>query len=272
MPELPEVETVVRQLRRKIVHRRVVSGRILHKNVVEGISSRKFLSSIKGKMIQAVTRRGKFIIFTLDNGRDWISHLGMTGKYVVCGDHGGASKHRRAYFSLSGGCELIFVDMRVFGKMLLVDSGTGYLAHLGVEPLSDDLDARYLRAALARRRIPIKTVLMDQKMVAGIGNIYASEILFDARLSPRKQAHRLTRKETVRLTESIKRILKQAVELNGTTISDFRGVDDKSGRFQEMLKVYGRRGESCYACGHPIRRIVQAQRSTFYCTHCQRAG
>lgn len=271
MPELPEVETVVRQLRERVTGRKITGGQILRAKSVRGMAPERFLQQVKGRTIQAVDRRAKYIIFRLDNGLAWISHLGMTGKFVVNGTGRGNGDHVRARVRLTGGKDLVFTDLRIFGFMTALPERRmdDYFRRTGVEPLTKDLNLAYLQRALGKRGTSIKAALLDQKIIAGIGNIYASETLFDARISPRRAANRLTRAHVNTLIASIQRILKQAIRYNGTTILNYRGVDNQTGRFRTMLKVYGRENEPCRKCRAPIRRIVQGQRSTFYCPRCQ---
>ena len=272
MPELPEVETIVRQLQKRVTGRKVKSGRVFRAKAVRGTTPVRFIKMVKGSTIRSVTRRAKYILFRLDNGYTWISHLGMTGKFVVSGAGTGNGDHTRARFSLTGNKDLVYSDLRIFGFMTVIadEEQDAYFSRVGVEPLDEGLNADYLKQAFAKRSIPVKAALLRQDIIAGIGNIYASEALFDAHVSPRRAVKRLTRAQLTGITSSVKKILKKAIQYNGTTILNYRGVDNKTGQFRSMLKVYGREDEPCVLCGTPIQRIIQAQRSTYYCPRCQK--
>lgn len=266
MPELPEVQTVIDGLKPKIINQTINGIKILR----NGITSGNF-SSIIGKKFLKLERRGKYIIFHLSLGQVMIGHLKMTGKFIVTSKYVKYHKHDRIIFFIGNQIKLIFNDVRCFGRLELVDSVTltARFKNMGPEPWDKEYNASYLKEKLDNRKTSIKTLLLDQNLVAGIGNIYASEILFNAGINPEKSGHSLLMPELKRIVLSTRKILTQALKSNGTTISDFRRVDEKSGEFQKFLKVYGRQGIACRICGEKIMKIKQNQRSTFLCPSCQ---
>ncbi|MFO7897110.1 MAG: bifunctional DNA-formamidopyrimidine glycosylase/DNA-(apurinic or apyrimidinic site) lyase [Candidatus Cloacimonadales bacterium] len=263
MPELPEVQTVVSGLQQ----------RVLGKQISELIEHRAgtiiwHCTDVDFGRISAIERRGKYIIIILDNALKIVVHLRMTGKLIYETEPGKISSHARAEILFADDSKLIFDDVRTFGKIEVAaeDYQVAALARLGVEPLSADFTAEYLQAKLLRRQAPIKNLLLDQAVIAGIGNIYAAEILFRIGMNPTKAANLLNRAELQQLVQATKQVLSEALQHNGTTISDYRSVEDKSGEFQNFLNVYGK--EFC-SCGAKIQRIKQAGRTTFYCEACQ---
>jgi formamidopyrimidine-DNA glycosylase len=282
MPELPEVETVRRHLERTIVGRTVdsvwTSGLALRKPVPSVFARR-----VRGRTIQTVRRHGKFLLLDLDEGSRIIAHLGMTGKFVfraaaAAAANGKAARepHTHVVLRFRDGSRLEFRDARRFGLVDWAPAGSGdeRLGPTGggLDPMSERLDAERMAKLFARCRGPIKQLLLDQKRIAGIGNIYASEALFLAGISPRRLVHTLTRDERARLAEHIHGVLDRAVVSRGTTFSDFRDLDDRPGEYASALLVYDREGEPCTVCATPIKRIVQAARSTYFCPTCQRKG
>lgn len=275
MPELPEVETIVRELNRTVIGRRIEGVRIFRGDALGDQPRAEFRRRLIGRTIGAVLRRGKFLVFRLEPAMHLVGHLRMTGKFVFIPASAPArsrrTPHHRVWFELNGGDLLAFQDPRCFGTLAALKRPEAWpgLAKLGPEPLSPHFSAGVLGAALAESRAPLKHWLMDQTRVAGLGNIYAAEILFAARLSPLVPAGGLAPAQVARLHRAMRRVLRRAIGKNGTTISDFRRVDDQTGEFQRFLKVYGRAGQPCTACETPIVAIRQQQRSTFYCPRCQ---
>ncbi|MDH5752181.1 MAG: bifunctional DNA-formamidopyrimidine glycosylase/DNA-(apurinic or apyrimidinic site) lyase [Deltaproteobacteria bacterium] len=271
MPELPEVETIVRELNRELPGRRVSRVRIFRGDALEGAPEEAFRAGLEGRSFGRVSRRGKYLLFALDSGGSMVAHLRMTGKFVLSALPRQPGRHMRVWFELDDGRALVFQDLRCLGTLGLSEDPLAGppLSRLGMEPLSEDFTAERLATALAGSRSPLKHWLMDQRRIAGLGNIYASEIMFASRLDPVRPAGSLSGPEGRRLHRAVVDILALAVEKNGTTISDYARVDDKSGEFQHFLKVYGRTGQPCPECETPIRRIVQQQRSTFFCPRCQ---
>ena len=293
MPELPEVETVVRGLRPALEGRRLAYvegpvGRICVFPLPENFAAR-----LTGRTVSEVTRRAKYVLVRLDNGETWLAHLGMSGRFTVspgsrarsgqAGHNSGwamVEKHDHVLVETDDGGRVVFNDPRRFGYMDLIPAGgeaeNAHLKALGPEPLSDDFSPAYLSAALAARRTPVKSALLDQRLVAGIGNIYACEALWRAGVSPRRSAHTVPGKRAGRLVEAVKSVLSDAIAAGGSSLRDYVHTDGELGYFQHNWAVYGREGEACPACRQEgdsscrIRRIVQSGRSTFYCPSRQR--
>ena len=271
MPELPEVETVVRELNRRLPGRRVKGVDVFRADALGTTAPEAFAAAMAGRVFGPVGRHGKFLLFTLAPGGYLVAHLRMTGKFILSEPLPHPAPHHRVWFRLEDGQTLVFQDMRCFGTLKLVErlEESPSLAKLGVDPYAPEFTGAWLAAALKESRTPLKHWLMDQQNIAGLGNIYVCEVLFRTGLSPRRRAHRVTANEAKSLHRAIRTVLDQAIRKNGTTISDFRRVDEKTGEFQRYLKVYGHEGEPCPACGTAIRRIRQQQRSTFFCGSCQ---
>jgi formamidopyrimidine-DNA glycosylase len=281
MPELPEVETVARS-----VHARVQGERILdvwfasHPQPFKTPPARQ-ARGLEGRTILAVHRTGKHVVFELgplegqpggstsqEPAAQWIVHLGMTGRLLVTAPEAPVEKHTHARLVLAGGRELRFVDPRRFGRLEFRDLGrTQGFAGPGAEPLT--IGPADFAALFRRRRIAIKPALLNQKLLAGVGNIYADESLFRAGIRPRKAAGRLTRAELERLRLALRQVLKHAIRLGGSSVSDYVDADGARGFFQLKHRVYQRTGEPCLSCQTPILRIVLGGRSTHYCPHCQ---
>jgi formamidopyrimidine-DNA glycosylase len=265
MPELPEVETVVRQLSPYLLGRQVVSLEILDPKLEQADRE-----AVNGRTVLAVERRGKQILISLSplaegGGPLWLGiHLRMTGR-LICDSSSAEQneKHLRARLVLDRG-SLLFFDLRRFGLFQILHSPEPARS-AGLDPLSPQFTLLRLRELIGTSRQEIKPWLLRQDRLAGIGNIYASEILFAARIDPRRAAVSLSAGETSRLHRAIRRILRLAVEHCGTTFSDFQDSHGRSGSFQHLLAVYGRGGQPCPDCGEPVKRIVQQQRSTFFC-------
>lgn len=292
MPELPEVETIVRRLARRLPGRTITRVDVRRPNVVRG-SPRKLERALEGATIESVGRRGKFLVFRLADGRVWWSHLRMTGQWRVdrprkrgaphgrdrfARDSGAADDdpYARAVFDLDDGSRLTFVDVRTLGEMEVL-TARGWArreAAMGVEPLSPEFTAELLSDLLATSRRTVKEFLLDQSRIAGIGNIYASEALWRARVSPRRRASNVGAVRARRLHRAIVEVLSEAVRKAGTTLGetsqDYVDSEGVPGGFQEFLAVYDRESEPCRRCRTPIRRIVQGQRSTYFCPTCQR--
>jgi len=272
MPELPEVETVVRELNRTLPGRRVRRVEVFRADALGAVRPETFAAALAGRGFGPVGRHGKFLLFRLEPAGFLVAHLRMTGKFILSGPLPAPHPHHRVWFHLEDGQTLVFQDMRCFGTLACVErlEDVPGLARLGLDPLAPAFTPAWLAGALAESRAPLKHWLMDQTHLAGLGNIYACEVLFRSGLSPKRKARRVRPGEARRLHRAIRAILAQAIRKNGTTISDFQRVDEKFGEFQKFLKVYGREGEPCPACGAAIRRMPQQQRSTFYCAACQR--
>ena len=274
MPELPEVETIARELDARLPGRRIEGVTVFRADALGGETPERFERALAGRTITRCSRRGKFLIFRLAPERYLVAHLRMTGKFALSEPLPEPLPYQRLWFPLDSGEVLVFQDLRCFGTLEVVEalSDSPSLAKLGVEPLSREFTPAWLAQALSGSRSPLKHWLMDQSKVAGLGNIYVSEILYAAGLDPKSPAGRLKPGQIARLREKTQRILRLAIKKNGTTIRDFRRVDEHKGEFQNFLQVYGKAGEPCPRCETPIRRIVQQQRSTFYCPSCQRGS
>lgn len=271
MPELPEVETIVRSLDPRIRGRTIAATELLFPPLLRRASGAG-LAALRGLGILGVRRRGKMILIECEGERTLVFHLKMTGRLDLAKRGDPIDKHTRLVLRFRDGTdELRFHDVRKFGFCILVDGDPavccGELAGLGPEPLEIGLEE--FVAILAGRKGRIKAVLLDQSAIAGIGNIYADEILFDAGIHPETPASRLSKKKAGRLLHSMRHILELAIAANGSTLRDYRDAGGCPGGFQSQHKVYGREGEPCAACGRLIRRIRVAGRSTHFCPRCQ---
>ncbi|SIR09064.1 DNA-formamidopyrimidine glycosylase [Halanaerobium kushneri] len=276
MPELPEVETVVKGLR-PLVEDKVVTGvEIREKNMIaypeENISA--FKEKLIGSKIEAVNRRGKYIIFELNSDQNMIIHLRMTGKLLVKEVKEFRDKHTHVIFSLNDGQEIRFNNIRKFGRVYLIDKNhpeqAGGLAELGPEPLSDSLNLEGFKKLFVGRRAIIKSLLLNQHFVAGIGNIYADEILFRAGIKPDRTADTLNDSEKEKIYYNMRDVLQKGIIYGGTSFSDYVNAFGEKGSFQEELQVHQRQGEECYSCGTTIEKIKVSGRSTYFCPQCQK--
>jgi formamidopyrimidine-DNA glycosylase len=267
MPELPEVEVTRRQLEPLLVGRTIVGVRTGAPSYFFLTPPRRLARRLLGRRVLAVDRVGKYLLARLDDGARFLMHLGMTGQIGEAPDD--AHTHLRLEFA-DGGRTVRFHDVRKFGKVQLLEPGqrSPRVDRLGPDALG--IAADRLLAATRARRAAIKTVLLDQAVVAGIGNIYADEALFAAAIRPTRRAGSVTREECRRLAKAVRRILRQGIQAGGSTISDYRSPEGRPGDYQERHRVYGRTGEPCRRCRTPIRRRVIGQRSSHYCPRCQR--
>lgn len=271
MPELPEVETTCNGIRPHCVGYRITNITVRNPHLRWPISS-DLISMTTGQTIRAISRRGKYILVTLDHGT-LIIHLGMSGRLHILPNQTTPAKHDHVDILLDDGHCLRYNDARRFGSMHWAENPTKHflLRKLGVEPLTEHYDSHYLYTHCQRRRIAIKPLLMNHHIVVGIGNIYASEALFLAGVHPEKIASSISQAETKRIVQYSKDRLKVAIEKGGSTLKDFLHADGKPGYFQHHFHVYGRENEPCHRCQTPIQKIVQAQRATFFCPQCQGA-
>ena len=263
MPELPEVETVVRTLAPRLTGRRILDARFSSRHVVR----QKFPAlrkRVRNQRVKSVTRHGKFIVLTLDEGV-LVIHLGMTGKLLLDAEPG---PYARAIFELDQGL-LVYDDVRHFGRIEWSALLPERAAALGPDALGISFED--FRKLLKTRRSAIKPLLLNQRFLRGMGNIYTDEALFEARIHPRAIAARLSNERAGRLHRAMVDILATAIRLKGSSISDYVDADGQRGSFQQQHQVYGRAGERCPTCGTPIRRIVVGQRGTHYCPKCQRS-
>jgi formamidopyrimidine-DNA glycosylase len=274
MPELPEVETVRRHLARRVPGKTVrsvwISGKKLRKPLTRG-----FRSSFAGGRFTGVRRIGKFLYLDWRSAegaedRSLLAHLGMTGQFLDSGrpPHE-RPPHTHVVWEFEDGSSLLFSDPRRFGLLEWV-ARDSRPPRVGADPTEFTLSGEWMAAELAKSKAPIKAFLLDQRKIAGVGNIYACEALFLAGISPRRRAHALSRDEAHRLAEAVDSTLRAAIGNRGTTISNYRDPDDRPGDNGPALLVYGREGQACGRCGSRIRRIVQSGRSSFYCATCQR--
>jgi len=265
MPELPEVQTILDALTPLILNQEIQQVTALWPPVVDRPDLLMFKAWMQGRRVVEVGRRGKYMLFRLDDERWLIMHLRMTGKVRVVEADEALRPHDRLIFHLVDGREWRFEDQRKFGRVYLVEDPQEVVGKLGPEPLGPDFTTDYLTATLARRSAPIKSLLLDQRVVAGIGNIYADEALFRARIHPLRAGSSLTPAEREALVSAVKAVLTQALSEMGTTLRDYRRPDGSVGSFQNSLQVFRRTGEPCPSCGAPIQRIVVGGRSTHFC-------
>lgn len=273
MPELPEVETVRRVLAPQLGGRRIERMTVYHPDVLAHPAPAAFQRAAEGAAFLSADRRGKYLLFRLDTGATILVHLRMTGQLMVTPSAYPLLAHTHVVFRLDNGDELRYTDVRRFGRLWLLGEEetaafTG-LAKLGPEPFDPRCSAAYLRAALGARRLPIKAGLLDQTVVAGIGNIYADESLFAAGLHPRRPAASLQTAEWTRLSAAIPAVLQLAIDQNAMTAAEYLAGEGRTYR-DAYFQVYGHEGDACPRCGTPIARIKVAGRSSCFCPHCQR--
>jgi formamidopyrimidine-DNA glycosylase len=275
MPELPEVETIARGLNTRIAGDVIESVWLGSKPEPLKSSAEEIAAALESKTIRQVRRVGKHIVFDLQsvgNGgpsfsekqAQWIVHLGMTGSLRVCRPETELEKHTHAVLQLASGRELRFIDPRRFGRLSVIER----FEAPGVEPL--EIWFEDFAALFRGRKTPIKSALLNQKLLSGVGNIYADEALFRAGIRPRRRAAALRREELKRLHSALKKVLKEAIRLGGSSVSDYVDAEGEEGFFQLKHRVYGREGEPCLTCKNPIKRIVIAGRSSHYCPNCQK--
>jgi formamidopyrimidine-DNA glycosylase len=281
MPELPEVETIKRglspRLRGKVISRILIppdpkGSRVLRRYP----SRRRFVRKVTGRKIVSLKRRAKYLLFELDSGETMIIHLGMSGQLLLRPLHSAPSSHARIIFTIAGAGELFFVDPRKFGEVYLYSEAEGNTVidpfSLGPEPLGKNFTPEVLESKLRDRRSPIKVALLDQKLIAGLGNIYTDEALFRAGIHPEKAASDLAGQKIKLLHKSIQEVLREAIRLHGTSAADRQYVDSEGalGQFQTRLNVYQRKGEECSRCKTLIETIKLGGRTTHFCPRCQK--
>ncbi|MFT3988727.1 bifunctional DNA-formamidopyrimidine glycosylase/DNA-(apurinic or apyrimidinic site) lyase [Aestuariivirga sp.] len=293
MPELPEVETVMRGLEPVLAGQRIAAVETRRSGLRFPFPER-FRERLEGRTVTGLRRRAKYILAALDDGASLLIHLGMTGRFTVLKRQGPASNLGEFYFETGAGeqgngphdhvlirlgdeTRIVYTDPRRFGVMDIVEADGRHplLDGIGIEPLGNELDAMLLKRAFTGKRAPLKAALLDQSIVAGLGNIYVCEALYRARLSPARKASTLARGKSTdprleELVRHIRAVLQEAIAAGGSTLQDFAHTDGASGAFQQRFAVYDREGEPCPSCGSPLKRKVQAGRSTFYCQACQK--
>ena len=289
MPELPEVETVRRGLL-PAMEGRVIERAQINRPDLRWPFPERMRKRLEGKRVLALRRRSKYILADLSSGESLLIHLGMSGRMLVSGrvlgefhqdvgvtdDHPEPQKHDHVVLDLEGGARVTFNDARRFGAMDLLDTATAedhwLLRDLGPEPLGNNFDGPYLAARLKSKGSPIKTTLLDQRIVSGLGNIYVCEVLHRAGINPRRKAGQISEARVGGLVPIIREVLSEAIEAGGSSLKDYRQADGELGYFQHVFRVYDREGAPCVTpgCGGTVHRVVQGGRSTFYCPRCQR--
>jgi formamidopyrimidine-DNA glycosylase len=272
MPEMPEVETLVRKLRGEIVGRRIVKVTLSGFRLRRPIAN-DFAEKLRGRTIKRLRRRGKYIIAELEPKSLWLMHLGMSGKILFHAGPRHRARHTHVQVRFSDCAELEYRDPRRFGLMAVYEglalNQLPEIRDMGIEPLSAGFGGAWLQLHLHQSRQELKAFLLDQRKVAGLGNIYVCESLFLARLHPQRRCHTLTSGESIRLAKAIQKVLRISIRRRGTSFSDFVDSAGISGENQNYLKVYQREHEACPRCGSAISRIIQANRSSFFCPECQ---
>ena len=281
MPELPEVETVRRGLQP------FLEGEVLAKVTLNRADLRfpfpeRMVERLTGARIESLSRRAKFLVAETDRNETLTMHLGMSGRFTIHpkgveGEQLGVFEHARetnpkhdhVEFETRSGTRIVFNDPRRFGYMQMFGAEEAPFEAIGPEPLSNAFGADYLKTALAGKQSPIKSALLDQRVVAGLGNIYVCEALFRAGLSPKRKSHTISKKKATELASHIRDVLKDAIEAGGSSLRDYANADGGLGYFQHSFDVYGREGELCRMCSAPVKRVVQSGRSSFYCSKCQ---
>ena len=278
MPELPEVETVMRGLMPAMENRKIVKADV-HREGLRWPFPPLFADRLSGARVEGMHRRAKYILMALDSGESLLVHLGMSGKVTI--DDSGAlvpGKHDHVVLDMENGIRILFNDPRRFGMLDLLDSKNPeahkMLATLGPEPLGNRFDASYLEQKLKGRKSPIKSSLLDQRIIAGLGNIYVCEALWRAGINPLSSSGSLNPAQLSSLTGHIRDVLSEAIRAGGSSLKDYRQANGELGYFQHSFAVYGREGEPCRkpGCLGKITRIVQSGRSSFYCPTCQQQG
>ena len=273
MPELPEVETVCRSLRPHLLGRIVTRVRVRERRLRVRVNERA-LKGLVGKRIEAVTRTAKYVVLHLSEDAVWVFHLGMSGKLICVEQSTALRKHDHIVAGLNDGNELRYHDPRRFGLSLVTRrdefSRLPQLRCLGLDPFDPGLTAEYLFRFTRSSARRIRDLLLDQQIIAGLGNIYANEILALSGIRPTQRANRLTRKQVEAIARTIPDLLRDAIRWCGTSFSDYRDADDKRGEFQNHLRVYDREGEKCRVCLNVIKRVAIGNRSAFYCPVCQK--
>ncbi len=273
MPELPEVETIVRDLRPHLLGQRIAQVVHLNPQVLRHPGPAELLSSLPGQLAVGMTRRGKFIHLRLDSGQTLVVHLGMSGSLIVAAADLPALPHTHLRLRLSSGVELRYRDPRRFGRVALGEEvvlrGLGVVPVLGDEPLGRGFPSPGVHAALRRSARPVKAVLLDQAVIAGCGNIYADEACFLARVRPSRPALRLSARERTRVLAALPIVMREAIRRRGTSFSDYRDGFGAKGEAFEALLVYGRGGSGCVRCGSTLRQATVAGRTTVFCVRCQ---
>lgn len=273
MPELPEVETVRRGLERLVVGHKIIGTEVRWEKIISGMKPADFSSNLVGRLIKGIDRRGKYLIFRFSDGLSMVSHLRMEGAYYTVPAGTEPGKHDLVTFHLDGGVDLFYRDTRKFGRMVVVPDEevmqVAGLAKIGPEPTEETLTLDYMVKEFGSSRSHLKPFLLDQSHVAGLGNIYVDETLWQSKLHPLTPANKVTKEELAVLRENIIKELARATEHHGTTVHSFTNAFGEAGGFQNELQVYGRVGQPCMRCGTELVKTKVAQRGTTYCPVCQ---
>ncbi len=272
MPEIAEVETVRNTLKLRILNQKIVDFKVYYQPILMD-EEQMVKKSLVGKEFIDIKRIGKWLLFETDT-HYLLSHLRMEGKYFIKNKKDPIEKHEHVEFLFADGMSMRYHDTRKFGRMKLVEKEKLYefegIQKQGIEPIDERLTKEYLHEKVRKHHLPIKTLLLDQTIISGLGNIYANEVLFDAKISPKKLGSSLTLKECERICSSARKIILKAIEMGGTTIRSYTSSLGVTGRFQQCLKVHKRENDSCFICNNPIKMIRIGGRSTYYCPHCQK--
>ncbi len=273
MPELPEVETIKRKLKSKIQNEIIKEVFVYYPSIIEEPSVDEFKKKLKGQKIIDMDRLGKWLIFVLEDYY-LLSHLRMEGKYIYRQHEDELEKHEHVAILFESGLELRYRDTRKFGRMYLLDKKDAFnrkpLNELGKEPWDKDLTSDYLLDKYKNKKLPIKTVILDQSIITGIGNIYSDEILFLSHINPLTKTNLLDRKDCANIIKNTRDILNHAIELGGTTIKSYESEEGVHGTFQDNLLVHNHAGDKCEKCGEVILKIRVGGRGTYYCPKCQK--
>ena len=272
MPEIAEVETVRNTLKKRILNKKIKSVNVIYAKMIES-NLDDFKSILIGKSFVDIDRIGKWLLFDLGDYY-LLSHLRMEGKFFIKDSSEEITKHEHVIITFSDDTDLRYHDTRKFGRMNLVLKNdlnkVDAIKKQGIEPISNKLTKEYLYEKIKRKRLPMKTVLLDQTIISGLGNIYADEVLFKSGINPLKKGSDITLDECERIKKSSKEIIEEAIKNGGTTIRSYTSSLGVTGRFQQFLKVHKRENESCYNCGTTIKRIKVGGRSTYFCPNCQK--
>lgn len=272
MPELPEVETVKETLKRKVLNKKINDVTVIYPNIIENMDSASFCAKLKGQTINDITRRGKWLVFHLDDYL-LLSHLRMEGKYFLKKNTDPIPKHQHVIFNFTDETSLRYQDTRKFGRMYLIEKDAFEtckpIQELGLEPWDSNLTSEYLQKKYQTKRLPIKTVILDQSIITGIGNIYADEILFLSHINPYTPCHELSKIDLDNIINNTKITLEKAIAEGGTTIRSYTSDEGITGLFQNNLYVHCRAGEQCRNCSSIIVKTRIGGRGTYYCPKCQ---
>ena len=270
MPELPEVQTTINELKPFVTGKRIEKVEVLADKSIAEPSVDRFRKGLLGRKIAALNRRGKHLIFELDNGLFLIVHLRMTGSLIIKPASAELEKFIRVIIYLNGGTAIHFRDVRRFGRMWLVEDRNSVIGKLGPEPLAPEFTPEVLAQILDKRKADIKSLLLDQTLIAGIGNMYADEALYYARIHPLRAANSLNRKEIQQLHTAIQKVLNQGIRHKGASTETYIRPDGSKGEAHLEFRVAHQKGKECPVCGGPVKRIVVHQRGTFFCPKCQK--